>query len=116
MDCELHSVYTFSADKYIVKFGETAMLSDQTPLSLHNSEISIATSAGNLSSVVLSSHSSLSSDTPADQLKMFIQMRKFDDAWRICKTINDASAWNELGNAAISELDINFGKYISNFE
>lgn len=43
-------------------------------------------------------------------------MRKFDDAWRICKTIDEESAWKELGTAAISELDIIFGKELLQFE
>lgn len=87
------------------------MLSDQMPLSLYNTDISIATNDGNLSSVVLASHLSMTSDDPIKQRKLFLQMRKFDDAWRVCKAIDDTSVWTELGNAAISELNINFGEY-----
>lgn len=87
------------------------ILSDQTPLLLHNSDISIATSDGGLSSVVLASHLNLSSDEPKEQFKLCLQMRKLNDAWRICKSINEPSVWDELGKAAISQLDINFGKF-----
>lgn len=98
-------------DKYITKFTEMPILSDQTPLQLYNNDISIATSDGSLSSVVLASHLNISSDEPKEQFKLFLQMRKLNDAWRICKSINEPSAWDELGRAAISQLDINFGKY-----
>lgn len=86
------------------------ILSDQTPLQLYNNDISIATSDGSLSSVVLASHINISSDKPIEQFKLFLQMRKLNDAWRICKSINKPNVWDELGRAAISQLEIDFGK------
>lgn len=97
-----------------MKISETPVLSDQTPLILYDSELCLATSDGNLSTIVLTSHLNLPSVESKDQLKTFIEMRKFDDAWHLCKTMNKPDAWKELGKAAITELDINFGKSIRN--
>lgn len=93
-----------------MKISETPVLSDQMPLILYDSEMCLATSDGNLSTVVLTSHLNLPSVETKDQLRTFIDMRRFDDAWHLCKTMNKPEVWQELGMAAIAELDINFGK------
>lgn len=96
-------------DKHVMKISETPVLSDQMPLILYDSEMCLATSDGNLSTVVLTSHLNLPSVETKDQLRTFIDMRRFDDAWHLCKTMNKSEVWQELGMAAIAELDINFG-------
>ena len=93
-----------------MKISETPVLSNQSPLILYDSELCLATNDGNLSTVVLTSHLNLPSIETKDQLKTFIDMRRFDDAWHLCKTMNKPEVWQELGNAAIAELDITFGK------
>lgn len=93
-----------------MKISETPVLSDQTPLILYDSEICLATNDGNLSTIVLTSHLNLPSIESKDQLKTFIEMRKFNDAWQLCKTLNKPDSWNQLGKAAITELDIAFGE------
>lgn len=103
-----------SSDKHIMKISETPVLSDQTPLILYDSELCLATNDGTLSTVVLTSHLNLPSIETKDQLKTFIDMRRFDDAWHLCKTMNKPEIWQELGKAAIAELDINFGKRNTN--
>lgn len=99
-----------------MKISDTPIISDQTPLLLYDSDICLATSDGNLSTVVLTTHLNLPSVEPKDQLKTaFIQMHRFDDAWQICKSIDQIEQWNELGRAAIRELDINFGDFNNYF-
>lgn len=89
------------------------MLSDQTPLILYDSELCLATSDGSLSSVVMTSHLNLPTVEPKDQLKMLIQMRKFEDAWQLCKSMDRLDEWDVLGRAAIADLDIFFGSFLT---
>lgn len=100
----------FALDKHVMKISETPVLSDQMPLLLYDSELCLATTDGNLSTVVLTSHLNLPSVETKDQIKTFIDMRRFDDAWHLCKTTNQTDMWLQLGKAAIAELDINFGE------
>lgn len=94
-----------------MKISETPVLSDQTPLLLYDSELCLATNDGNLSTIVLTSHLNLPSVETNDQIKLFIDMRRFEDAWHLCKNMNQTEVWHDLGKAAIAELDINFGKF-----
>lgn len=100
-----------SIDERVTKINETPLLSDQTPLIFYDSELCLATSDGSLSSVVLASHMNLPTVEPKDQLKTFIQLRRFDDAFQLCKEINKPEEWESLGKAAIADLDVNFGKF-----
>lgn len=59
----------------------------------------------------MTSHLNLPTVEPKDQLKTLIQMRKFEDAWRLCKSIDHTDEWVALGRAAIADLDISFGKF-----
>lgn len=93
-----------------MKISETPVLSNQSPLILYDCELCLATNDGNISTVVLTSHLNLPSIETKDQLKTFIDMRRFDDAWHLCKTMNKPEVWQELGNAAVAELDITFGE------
>lgn len=95
-----------------MKISETPVLSDQTPLLLYDSELCLATNDGNLSTVVLASHLNLPSVDTKDQIQTFIDMRRFEDAWHLCKTSNRPDMWLDLGKAAIAELDITFGEQI----
>lgn len=106
------SKFFFNTDKQVVKICETAVLSDQIPLLLYDSDLCLATSDGSLSSVVMTSHLNLPSVEPKDQLNTFIQMRKFNHAWQLCRTIDRPEQWNVLGRAAIADLDIYFGSSI----
>lgn len=103
------NLFKTKIDKHVMKISETPVLSDQTPLILYDSELCLATSDGNLSTVVLTSHLNLPTIETKDQLKMLIDMRRFEDAWHLCKSMNRPDVWHDLGKAAISELDINFG-------
>lgn len=82
------------------------------PLLLCDSDLCLATSDGNLSTVVLTSHLNRATVETKSQIKTFIDMRRFDDAWHLCKSVNRSDIWYELGKAAIAELDINFGKFL----
>lgn len=94
----------------MTKVGETALLSDQYPLMLCDGELCLNTSTGKLSTLTLSTHINSPTRDLELQLRTFINLRKMADAWEICKVLNATDDWMTLGRAAISDLDIPFGK------
>lgn len=85
------------------------MLSDQKPILFYNGDVSLATNDGNLSSLTLKSHITSPTVDLKDQLQLMIKLKKYNDAWDICKSIGNDENWNDLGMAAISDLNIAFG-------
>lgn len=106
---EYHFVKYSVAGKQVVSVGETSLLSDQRPILLCDGDVSLATSDGSLSSMSLQSHIHSPSVDLKDQLKLLIKMRRFGDAWEACKSLGGEDGWNDLGMAAISDLNIAFG-------
>lgn len=96
--------------KYVVNVGETPLLSDQMPILLFDGDLCLATSSGNLSSTTLKTRINSPTVELKEQLKVLIKLRKFDDAWEVCKAIASNECWTELGLAAISDLNIAFGE------
>lgn len=95
--------------KHVVRVGESSLLSDQMPLMLYDGELSISSSGGKWSSIILSTHMNTPDIEPRDQLATLIKLRKYTDSWELCKIIDDKVVWAMLGNAAIADLDILFG-------
>lgn len=91
--------------------GETQLISDQTPLMLYDGDLSMGTSSGKLSSITLSTHMSTPGIESKEQLEVYIKLRKFTDAWELCKMLEHPDEWSKLGMAAISDLDVPFGKF-----
>lgn len=85
-------------------------MSDQKPIMLYDGDLCLATSDGALSSITLKSHIHSPTVEPKDQLKVLIKLRKYFDAWEMCKLIDSPDNWNELGMAAVADLNITFGK------
>lgn len=94
----------------MIKVGETTLLTDQTPLMLCDGELCLNTNSGRLSSLTLSTHMNSPTIDLKDQLKTFIKLRKFSDAGEICRATNTNENWKTLGEAAIADLDIPYGK------
>lgn len=93
----------------MIKVGETTLISDQVPLMLCDGELCLNANNGKLSSVTLSTHIHSTTIDLESQLKILLNLRKFNDAWETCKILNATDNWLMLGNAAISDLDIAFG-------
>lgn len=97
-------------DKHVTRIDETTILSDQRPIMLYDGDLCLATSDGSLSSVTLKSHINSPSVELKDQLQVLIKLRKYFDAWEVCKLLDSPDRWNELGMAAVADLNIPFGK------
>lgn len=108
--CLTYVYVKYSVDgKHVTSIGETNLLSDQIPLMLYDGDLSLCTNTGKLSSVILTTHLNVPGADLNSQFDVLIKLRKFGDAWEICKILNDITVWTKLGNAAISDLDISFG-------
>lgn len=93
-----------------MRIDETTLLSDQKPIMLYDGDLCLATSDGTLSSITLKSHINSPNEDLKNQLKVLIKLRKYFDAWEACKLIDSPDGWNELGMAAVADLNITFGK------
>lgn len=96
--------------KHVVKVGETPLLSDQLPLLLYDGDLSVTSGNGKLSSITLSTHVNSPTLSHESQLKILMDLRKYSEAFTLCKEIADYNEWIKLGNAAIADLEIRFGK------
>lgn len=94
--------------KVVEKIGETSLVSDQHPLMLFDGDLSLGSSSGKLSSITLSTHMYSGVIEPNIHVDNLIRLRKFTDAWELCKMIDSKEMWTKLGSAAISDLDIQF--------
>lgn len=110
-DGKICSTYIFirhSVDgKCVRKIGDTQLLSDQIPLMLYDGELCLY-SNGKLTAISLDTHKFSITLKPADHLNQLIQLQKYQEAWDLCTSINDRDSWNKLGNACITDLEINF--------
>lgn len=45
-------------------------------------------------------------------IEKLIQLRRFADAWLFCDAVDEESMWRKLGEAAIADLDVEFGRFL----
>lgn len=116
MKCSTNFLYFHSPKgKHVVRAGESALLSDQVPLMLFDGELSISSSSGKWSSIILATHMNSPEFDPKLQLQTLIKLRKFNDAWELCQIIADNVEWAALGFAAIADLNVVFGIFAKEF-
>jgi WD repeat-containing protein 19 len=106
-----HSVY----GKQVKEVGDTEILSDQQPIMLYDGDLCLHGSTGKLASTTLSTHKNDPTASFDQQLALLIALQKFDVAFELCRQeLNGEKAWKTLGEAAISNLNIDFGEGFSN--
>ncbi|XP_078116158.1 WD repeat-containing protein 19 [Sander vitreus] len=114
-------VYTYALHKTtiygprVVLVGSTALLFSQKPLLLHNGELTCQTASGKTSEVALSTHSflknstSTSTDTPPElgtQLTQALMLKRFHEAWGLCKSAGSDTDWAEVGKACLVHMEV----------
>ncbi|KAM3864863.1 WD repeat-containing protein 19 [Diretmus argenteus] len=114
-------VYTYALHKttiygpQVVLVGSTALLLSQKPLLLYNGELTCQTPSGKTSEVALSTHSFLNRpsstqpDTPQElskQLSQALMLRRFPEAWDLCKSTGSAVDWEEMGQACLVHMEV----------
>ncbi|XP_053560025.1 WD repeat-containing protein 19 [Bombina bombina] len=102
----------------VIWAGGTKLPFSHKPVLLHNGELTCQTQSGKLSEVLLSTHSFLSNvknASPNDLKKMLTQtlmLKRFPDAWDVCKLLNEQSSWNELARASLHHMEVEFALHV----
>ncbi|EHB16212.1 WD repeat-containing protein 19, partial [Heterocephalus glaber] len=84
------------------------------PLLLYNGELTCQTQSGKTNNIYLSTHSFLhsSKDVGPEELRQMLAqtltLKRFTDAWDICKTLNNPTTWQELGRACLHHMKVDF--------
>ncbi|KAM7326335.1 hypothetical protein ACRRTK_014813 [Alexandromys fortis] len=103
----------------VILAGGTKLPFSHKPLLLYNGELTCQTQSGKINSIYLSTHSFLDNikdAEPSDLRQMLMQtlmLKRFSDAWEICKMLNDRSAWNELARACLHHMEVEFAIRVS---
>ncbi|XP_073898544.1 kelch-like protein 5 isoform X6 [Castor canadensis] len=98
----------------VVLAGGTKLPFSHKPLLFYNGELTCQTQSGKINNIYLSTHSflcNLKEAQPADLQQMLAQtllLKRFPDAWEICKILNEHTAWNELARACLHHMEVEF--------
>ncbi|XP_029445186.1 WD repeat-containing protein 19 isoform X1 [Rhinatrema bivittatum] len=104
---------TIQGSKVILS-GGTKLPFSHKPLLLYNGELTCQTQSGKTNSIYLSTHCFLSrlKDYGPNELKQILaqtlMLKRFSEAWNVCKILNDPSAWNELARACLHHMEVEF--------
>ncbi|NWR15309.1 WDR19 protein, partial [Emberiza fucata] len=98
----------------IILAGGTEVPYSHKPLLLYNGELTCQTPSGKTSSIYLSTHSFLGNlkDFGPDMLRQMLtqtlMLKRFSEAWEICRLLNEQSCWNELAKACLHHMEVDF--------
>ncbi|NXI09469.1 WDR19 protein, partial [Irena cyanogastra] len=98
----------------IILAGGTELPYSHKPLLLYNGELTCQTQSGKTNSIYLSTHSFLGNlkDFGPDMLRQILtqtlMLKRFSEAWEICRLLNDQSCWNELAKACLHHMEVDF--------
>ncbi|KFV80463.1 WD repeat-containing protein 19, partial [Struthio camelus australis] len=98
----------------IILAGGTEVPFSHKPLLLYNGELTCQTQSGKTNNIYLSTHSflgNLKDFGPNELTQMLTQslmLKRFSEAWEVCKLLNDQSGWNELARACLHHMEVDF--------
>nr|XP_005286411.1 WD repeat-containing protein 19 isoform X5 [Chrysemys picta bellii] len=98
----------------VILAGGTKVPFSHKPLLLYNGELTCQTQSGKTNNIYLSTHSFLGilKDTGFNELKQILtqtlMLKRFSEAWEICKLLNGQSGWNELARACLHHMELEF--------
>ncbi|GCB62944.1 hypothetical protein scyTo_0007313 [Scyliorhinus torazame] len=98
----------------VILAGGTKLPFSHKPLLLYNGELTCQTQSGKISSILLSTHSFLAGLKdlgPNDLQPMLSQcliLKRFSEAWDVCKILIDPSAWTEFARACLHHMEVEF--------
>ncbi|XP_064367345.1 WD repeat-containing protein 19 isoform X1 [Dromaius novaehollandiae] len=98
----------------IILAGGTEVPFCHKPLLLYNGELTCQTQSGKTNNIYLSTHSflgNLKDFGPNELTQMLTQtlmLKRFSEAWEVCKLLNDQSGWNELARACLHHMEVDF--------
>ncbi|NXF19699.1 WDR19 protein, partial [Rhodinocichla rosea] len=98
----------------IILAGGTEVPYSHKPLLLYNGELTCQTPSGKTNSIYLSTHSFLGNlkDFGPDMLRQMLtqtlMLKRFSEAWEICRLLNEQPCWNELAKACLHHMEVDF--------
>ncbi|XP_022361796.1 WD repeat-containing protein 19 isoform X2 [Enhydra lutris kenyoni] len=98
----------------VILAGGTKVPFSHRPLLLFNGELTCQTQSGKINNIYLSTHKFLDSlkDVGPSELRQMLSqtlmLKRFSDAWEMCKLLNDHAAWNELARACLHHMEVEF--------
>ncbi|NXR07955.1 WDR19 protein, partial [Semnornis frantzii] len=98
----------------IILAGGTEVPFSHKPLLLYNGELTCQTQSGKTNNICLSTHSflgNLKDFGPNELTRMLTQtlmLKRFSEAWELCRLLNDKSGWNELAKACLHHMEVDF--------
>ncbi|XP_062838299.1 WD repeat-containing protein 19 [Anolis carolinensis] len=98
----------------VILAGSTRVPYSHKPLLLYNGELTCQTQSGKTNNITLSTHNFLGplKDMGYNELKQILTqtlvLKKFSEAWNICKLLNDQPSWNELATACLYHMELEF--------
>ncbi|XP_072476601.1 WD repeat-containing protein 19 isoform X1 [Notamacropus eugenii] len=113
-------VYTFVFHKdtiqgsKVILAGGTKVPFSHKPLLLYNGELTCQTESGKTNNIYLNTHNFLGNlkDPEPNELKQMLtqalMLKRFSDAWELCKILNDQDTWNELARACLHHMEVEF--------
>ncbi|XP_007496615.1 WD repeat-containing protein 19 isoform X2 [Monodelphis domestica] len=113
-------VYTFVFHKdtiqgsKVILAGGTKVPFSHKPLLLYNGELTCQTQSGKTNNIYLNTHNFLGTfkDPEPNELKQMLtlalMLKRFSDAWELCKILNDQDTWNELARACLHHMEVEF--------
>uniref|UniRef100_A0AAZ3QAW7 Anaphase-promoting complex subunit 4 WD40 domain-containing protein n=1 Tax=Oncorhynchus tshawytscha TaxID=74940 RepID=A0AAZ3QAW7_ONCTS len=104
-------VYTYAMHKNtiygprVVFVGSTKLPFSHKPLLLYNGELTCQTQSGKTSSVALSTHTFLT-HTHSPQLTQALMLKRFPEAWELCKVLGGPAGWAEMGRSCLIHMEV----------
>ncbi|XP_016930699.3 WD repeat-containing protein 19 isoform X1 [Drosophila suzukii] len=90
---------------HTLKVGESKLNPGQFPLLLCGGEMALHVDGGQYATQTLSTHVVNPSNSQTANLQVLLRLRNYDEAFKVCKQMNQSSAWREFGEQAIADLE-----------
>ncbi|NXU72617.1 WDR19 protein, partial [Oreotrochilus melanogaster] len=104
---------TIQGSKIILAGGMEVPFSHK-PLLLYNGELTCQTQSGKTNNIHLSTHHFLGNlkdfgpNELAQMLTQTLMLKRFSEAWEVCRLLNSQSGWNELAKASLHHMEVDF--------
>ncbi|XP_056135515.1 WD repeat-containing protein 19 [Lampris incognitus] len=114
-------VYTYVLHKNtiygpkVVLVGSTSLPFSHKPLLLYNGNLTCQTPSGKISEVALSTHAFLKPSSSAQSntcqefsktLSQALTLKRFHEAWDLCKSSGSSADWAEMGRVCLVHMDL----------
>ncbi|EDW74804.1 uncharacterized protein Dwil_GK15704 [Drosophila willistoni] len=87
------------------KVGESKLNPAQLPILLCAGEMALHIDGGQYATQSLTTHVINPSNSQSENLQLYLRLKKYDEAYKLCEQMNQSSAWREFGEQAITDLE-----------